>query len=361
VRRAAALWLVLALPAGAAPVDDLVAATEGLDTARAHLKASLDSDPLPALASVVQAYDDALAALRAAERETLLARKSAEAALAAKGAELSRVLAALQAAGGPTTAERILHPAGPLGAARAAMLMSAAAPALEARAAQARTGLEDLETLDKAIAVARARLTAGAATARAARVALAGRAHDAAPFAPGETLNRLEASAASLQAATLAVAESPAGRRIAAEPPPGNWPLPVKGAVLRRFNEPDAGGTPRPGLVVATAPGAILTAPAAMTVRFLGTIRGYGNVMILEPDPGYLLVLTGFAEALVAPDQVVAPGAPLGLMADPPTPTEGPAAQDSGQSVALTQTLYVETRVSGESVDPAKWFALDKE
>ncbi len=52
----------------------------------------------------------------------------------------------------------------------------------------------------------------------------------------------------------------------------GSLPLPVTATVLHRFNEADAAGIVRPGWVLATGPGALVTAPAAATVRFQGPL-----------------------------------------------------------------------------------------
>ncbi|MFN3327202.1 MAG: murein hydrolase activator EnvC family protein, partial [Bryobacteraceae bacterium] len=73
----------------------------------------------------------------------------------------------------------------------------------------------------------------------------------------------------------------------------GRLPLPVLGSVLRRPGEADATGARRPGVTLATQSRALVTAPFPATIRYRGPLLDYGNVMILEPGDGYLLVLAG--------------------------------------------------------------------
>ena len=54
--------------------------------------------------------------------------------------------------------------------------------------------------------------------------------------------------------------------------------------MLRGMNEADAAGIKRPGIILATRPGALVNAPTAATIRYVGPLLDYGNVMILEPQ-----------------------------------------------------------------------------
>ncbi|MEZ5674302.1 MAG: hypothetical protein R3D81_03325 [Thalassovita sp.] len=47
-----------------------------------------------------------------------------------------------------------------------------------------------------------------------------------------------------------------------------------------RADESDAAGIARPGVVLATRPRALVTTPTAATIRYLGPLLDYGNVMI---------------------------------------------------------------------------------
>jgi septal ring factor EnvC (AmiA/AmiB activator) len=138
----------------------------------------------------------------------------------------------------------------------------------------------------------------------------------------------------------------------------GRLSLPVRGNVLRRFGEADAAGVVRPGLVVASRPSALVTAPWPATIRYAGPLHDYGNVIILEPETNYLLTIAGLGDLLVEAGQLVTEGAALALM-----PGETGGADDlilpgAGTSL-LSETLYLELRSGGEAVDPAGWFALE--
>ena len=101
----------------------------------------------------------------------------------------------------------------------------------------------------------------------------------------------------------------------------------------------------RPGLVVATRPRALVTAPAAATVRYAGELLDYGNVIILEPRAGTLLVIAGLDVVYVDTGTVVPGGSPLGLMpgADAEIGAILPQTGDGGGN-DNTETLYIEVR-----------------
>ncbi|MBF9036873.1 peptidoglycan DD-metalloendopeptidase family protein, partial [Rhodobacterales bacterium HKCCE2091] len=136
----------------------------------------------------------------------------------------------------------------------------------------------------------------------------------------------------------------------------------VLGTLLRRAGEPDAAGVARPGMVIAAAPGALVTAPFAGTVRYAGPLLDYGQVVLLEPDADHLIVLAGLGRTYAEAGDILPEGAALGLM--PGATSEDlirSGAQDSGTS--LSETLYIEIRHADGPVDPGPWFrtARDEE
>ena len=138
----------------------------------------------------------------------------------------------------------------------------------------------------------------------------------------------------------------------------GALPLPLLGTQLRAFGEADAAGVARPGLVYATRAGALVTAPWPASVRYAGPLLDYGNVIILEPEAGYLLVLAGLDTVYVNTGVVIPAAGPLGLMpggAESDT-EELIVATLQGSGAALSETLYMELRENGVPVDPAEWF-----
>ena len=78
--------------------------------------------------------------------------------------------------------------------------------------------------------------------------------------------------------------------------------------VIRRYNEPDAPGVRRPGLVIATGPGGAGHHARPATIRYRGPLLDYGNVMILEPARGYLMIFAGLAQVFGETGDVLACG-----------------------------------------------------
>jgi septal ring factor EnvC (AmiA/AmiB activator) len=142
----------------------------------------------------------------------------------------------------------------------------------------------------------------------------------------------------------------------------GTLPLPVTGRILRGPGEADAAGVVRPGWLVVTQPRALVTAPHAATVRYAGPLLDYGNVIILEPENGYLLVLTGLGTLLVEQGEIVGNGAALGLMPGVVAETDDILTEiREGGGQQATETLYIEAREAETPVDPADWFRTGRD
>lgn len=75
-----------------------------------------------------------------------------------------------------------------------------------------------------------------------------------------------------------------------------------------------------------------------------------------------MVVLAGLGQVFVTEGEVVAQGAPLGLMGGSAPHSQAflIPVQDGGQS-DHSETLYIEVRENGSPVDPAGWFAQNKE
>lgn len=370
--RAAALALVLVLPAQAQDTETLLItrrAAQALAQAAVALEeAAGASDRVTALARTVRAYEEGLTALREGLRRAAIREQAIRAALEARRAEIARLTAALSGLDQRRAPNLLLHPAGPLATVRSAILLEALAPALRAEAAALRAELDEAAMLRSLRDGAAATLDDGLTGARAARLALSRAISERDPpprrfVADPEALaailsgaDTLESFAAGLAAVPLAGAEGAGGA--AFRDARGDLPLPVEAAPLRGFAEADAAGAVRPGLVLATRPQALVTAPAAATVRYAGPLRDYGNVIVLEPGPGYLVVLAGIGRLYAQADEVVTAGAPLGLMGGPEAGAgEIADVAQQGAGGGRSETLYIEIRVGGAPVDPAQWFA----
>jgi murein hydrolase activator len=139
----------------------------------------------------------------------------------------------------------------------------------------------------------------------------------------------------------------------------GMLPLPILGTILRAAGEEDLAGVRLPGIALATRPRALLTAPWSATVRYVGPLLDYGNVIILEPGDGYLLIFAGMETVYGEVGDVIAAGAPLGLMGGgEPDAETYLAGLDEGGGIRDTETLYMELRQGSEPVDPADWFEM---
>ncbi|MGG7644684.1 murein hydrolase activator EnvC family protein [Rhodovulum sp. YNF3179] len=325
-------------------------------------------DRVAALTRTVRAYEDGLAALREGLRRAAVQERAIALEFAARRDELSGLLGALQAIGRTPEPLLMVHPAGPLGTARAGMILSEVTPGLNARAAALGAELERLRILREVRAAAAESLSAGLRGAQEARSALSAAIaerrdlpvrFDADPArlrALAEAADTLDGFAANLP--DRSGAAMPAG--FAARK--GKLPLPVAGRVLRRFGEADAAGIRRPGLVAAAPPLSLVTAPAAVTLLYAGPLLDYGNVIVLEPGDGYLLVFAGLARIYGEEGQILPEGAPLGLLGGGSPAGEEVLRPDPGGTGGVErETLYIEIRHDGNPVDPETWFTLNKE
>jgi len=367
--RATLAALLVVTPAFGEPAADARAASQRLLEAAEELtRAEARRDRVTALTGVVQAYEAGLAALRTAILEARTREASIRAELSARDDQLSRILAVLASLEAAPETFLLLHPSGPLDTARAGMVAGDVAPALQSEVNGLRevlTELAELTDIREGAAESLGRGLEGIERARMAltqaisdRTALPGRVatDDATMLALIDAAETLDAFAANFAATASALPAEGFGEAR------GTLPLPVAGRVLREAGEPDAAGVIRPGWLVATAPRALVTAPRAATVRYAGPLLDYGNVIILEPENGYLLIFTGLGTLLVERGALVGAGAALGLM-----PGETGASGDilaeirDGGGQQASETLYIEVREAETPVDPGEWFRTGRD
>jgi septal ring factor EnvC (AmiA/AmiB activator) len=107
------------------------------------------------------------------------------------------------------------------------------------------------------------------------------------------------------------------------------------------------------------ASNALVTTPWPASVRYAGPLLDYGNVIILEPESGLSVDRGGLATVFVQAGDLLT-GAHLGLMPGPATTGEELILPESqGGGAILSETLYLELRQAGRTVDPSDWFAVD--
>ncbi len=365
---AAALALTAALPTAAeAPAGELAPRL----ARAAEAVASLEEARGPALAAAVAAGAAALVGLGEARRAARAEAETLALDLAVRRVETARLMAALQAKVHGRPVPEALHPLGPLAAARAASMLAVLDPALEAEAARVRDVLGE-------IASARALEAEAAEALRDALPALdAARARLASALAPAvdgsgccgaeaavgtavATLVRESESLSDLAAALdrdapEAEAAAPDGEAGATAPMALAWP--AAGRLAERYAARDAAGVSRPGVALATAPLALVRAPAAGIVRYAGPFLEYGYVVVLEPRPGTQLVLAGLGMLAVHGGERVEAGALVGLVGGRPAdPDEDVKAPRAAADATPWETLYIEVRDGGRPIDPEPWF-----
>jgi len=343
------------------------AAAQALDAAARSLDAADSArDRVKALSQTVRAYEDGLEAMRdglrrAALREARLARE-----LQVREDEIAQLLGVLQTIGRAPEPSLLLHPAGPTGTARAGMILTDVTPALASRAAELRGKLEEVTTLRKLQQSATDTLQKGLSGVQEARKELSQALSDRTGLPRRFTADPIRtalliASTETLEGFASGLSEIAEDEVTGSLPDvshrKGALPLPVQATLLRRANEPDAAGIARPGVVLATRPRALVTTPTAATIRYRGPLLDYGNVMILEPQSGLLLVLAGLDVVYGDTGQVLPAGSPVGLMGGNDAETGAILSQaGDGTGNGRTETLYIEVRENDAPVDPAQWF-----
>lgn len=355
------------------------AATEAAEAAE-MLRAAVDQldealtqdDQVASLTRMIRAYEQGLSALRSGLRRAGLREQEIRGEFDARRERLSRVLGVMTAMQKSPETMLLLHPAGPESSARAGMILDAVAPGLEAEAKGMQKKLEEIRAVRAIQLNAANTLAQGLGQVQEARRLLASAVTDRSdlPVRFGEDPKELTAlvqSADTLEAFASGITglEQDVGAPMADfEGAQGSLALPAIGKIIHRYNEPDAAGVARPGLVIATSPAALVTTPWPATIRYRGPLLDYGNVMIVEPARGYLMIFAGLAQVFGETGDVLAAGEPVGLMGgeEPPAQEFGAefvANAATGTGAGQSETLYVELRRGKETLDPAEWFVMN--
>ncbi|MTH76686.1 murein hydrolase activator EnvC family protein [Paracoccus aestuariivivens] len=353
--------------------QEAAAAAEILRDATGQLDTALSKeDQVASLTQMIRAYEQGLSALRDGLRRAGIREQQIHAEFEARRDKLGRVVGVMTAMQRSPETTLLLHPAGPEASARAGMILSSVAPGLQSEAEVMQKQLEEIRTVRTIQLNAANTLAQGLGQVQEARRLLASAVTDRSqmPVRFGDNPTELTAlvqSADTLDAFASGIVgmEQDIGAPMADfEGAQGSLPLPVMGRVLRHYKEPDAAGVERPGMVLATGPAALVTSPWAATIRYRGPLLDYGNVMIIEPARGYLVIFAGLAEVFGEVGDVLTAGEPIGLMggAEPPAEEFGAefvANAAIGGGAGQTETLYVELRKGKETLDPAEWFVMN--
>jgi len=136
----------------------------------------------------------------------------------------------------------------------------------------------------------------------------------------------------------------------AAITPPQSLSIPTPGPIVRRFGEALASGGRSNGITFAAAGGARVASPGPGYVQYVGPVKGWGVILILRLAGGYHLVLAGLDRASVSVGQSVAAGEAVGFM---PDGRQSPNTGGGGDKAP--RELYLEVREQGAPVDPGRW------
>jgi len=340
----------------------------------------------------IQEHEAEVSRLEADLTRLKLGETEKTAALGRSQEQFSQVLMALQRIARNPPEAMIVQPLTPTQMVRSAILLRAAVPEIEQRAARLRRGLlllaqtrREMDERRREIAVTaetleeqRTRLAAlmknkeslyQRAVARSTKAedrvkTLARKAGDL-----RELLRRLESDRLAREKVVREEAKrATAARNKASAPKPtakategtqpgpetpshpisqarGTLPFPAAGRLTGLYGQAMDTGMTRKGIVIRTRPSAQVVAPHDGRVMFAGPFRGYGRLLIIEHGEGYHSLLAGLGHIDARLGQSVLAGEPVGLM---------------GSASGNAPELYVEFRRKGQPINPLPWLAAQK-
>ena len=261
----------------------------------------------------------------------------------------------------------MLRPLGPVPAtARSGMISGRVTPALQVEVDTLRAQLEELQVLQAIQEGALQTLQDGLEGASRARAELSAAIADRTDLPRRFTEDPLQtsliiASTETLDAFASGLAEIQQTHDDVPSPDAtglkGGLALPVQGAVLRRFDQTDAAGIARPGILVGTRPRALLTAPVAVTVLLQRPLLRLRHGSVLEPGAGRCAMVLPACRAFVSRTSP-APGARCGLWRRDPARKKMELKNQRSATGSRPETLYLECGGKQKHpVNPAEGFA----
>lgn len=279
----------------------------------------------------------------------------------------------------------IALPSSPEDTIRAALLLAAAVPELEAEASTLKADVEAIDSVRQAEAATREGLERESREAARDRQRLEDLVAQKAALQQKTQAERRQAQADAdrlareardikelmerIEAERVQRATEAARRRRPAAPQPPPSPthppaaanrqlaglphavMPVSGRILTAFGAHGDGGAPSRGVTLEAPAGTPVLAPFSGQVVFAGPFRDYGQLLIIEHGEGYHLLLAGLERIDSALGESVLAGEPIGIIG---RGSEGTVATGGG---ALFR-LYLELRHNGRPIDPTTWLGL---
>lgn len=334
--------------------DRLLAAAGLLEAANSA------SDRIAALTEAVLAYESGLSAMRSKLRNLTLRERELMSALSVEDADGASLLAMMQTATKRAQTQSLLHPGSAIDTIRAGALASTALSALQERASVLSEKLAELNEVQNLISGAEAVLSDALQDLQDARERLADALTQRENLPPRLATDEAAMDALVNSAETLsALADSLfSGGQPDFSYSEQDWIEPVQGR-LRASYAPSAG---RFGWSIKTESEALIVAPAPSSVRFSRALPGSGEVVILETSEDTLILMAGLSASFVEAGQVLSRGDPLGFSAKVKMSEQDKLNANSPQSSLVDdETVYIEIRQGGASVNPATFFQIERE
>jgi len=130
----------------------------------------------------------------------------------------------------------------------------------------------------------------------------------------------------------------------------GSLPLPAQGKRVLGYGDKTQFGTQSMGVVLETRHSAQVRSPCDGSVLWAGPFRTWGQLLIINAEDGYHILLAGLSQIDVQVGQFVLAGEPVGLMSAAPK-------SQSAKSEGNAPVLYVEFRKDNRPIDPDPWWA----
>ena len=344
---------------------------DDLNSARTKLSAA-DSYPnrIKALSNLIQKTENSLSDLRSKYRFIKLRTEKLNKDLIFQKEKISKLAGALLVVGQEPLQSKLLHPEGALNTARSSLILSDILEGVRTEAGGLSRDLEKLQLLKNLSQKAEKEMQLSLEIIQTARATLVKAASDRTDLPlrfidDPEKISSLSKSSKSL--GEFAVALNSLERKLIIPNEPilknnkGGLTLPAEGVVTRKFNEADAAGIVRPGIIIRTKEYAFVTSPVAATVRYAGPLSDYGMVSILEPSEGILFIFAGLNQVFGEPGQILPEASLVGLMGGENIKIETFTTEKELNSGRLSQSLYIEVRRNDEPQNPFDWFEFNKE
>ncbi|MEM1383374.1 MAG: peptidoglycan DD-metalloendopeptidase family protein [Pseudomonadota bacterium] len=363
-----ALFLLAAVPANAS--NDLTEARKLLAEASRALE-DVGKDPrgarLAALGKAIRAQEAALLAYRAGLRRLARAEREATAALSAEDERFSMLLTAMMALSRAPPSASFALPEGPVTAARTAEIIRRVLTPVEAEWSGFAERAAQMQSLRVSQEVARLEATETLKSLQELRGQTSTALGRRRPLMPERDTYRRLAARAAAEAETLGRLTqelgslSPPRRADGFESAKGTLPWPVIGTLSAGFDDADRQGRKGQGWRIAAPGYAAVTAPVDASLRYAGPLADYGQVVVLEPDAGWLLVIAGLGRIDRQIGETVLAGERLGDMGADLPESEDFLLEAAGQQGQIKdKVMYLELRRAGKPVDPALWFRADR-